>query len=422
MADDPADSAPLPPLPGANQDPWFTDRDNWDDEVTRRLEGYLSPAELSAKQAQNIAEPGPVRDVLNATIGKSAPHDRVRGLRTWFGALSRAAIDPANVFTISDSILEGYNLGNGAPFLHHQRPTAQILQAIRSRHQPAGIRGGLGYVPVAINGTDQALIEDWPWSGVGLGYATSSGPGFRSALFGPNAPSITLTVRGHTSVDIITKTENGGVSGQIQATLDSGAPVTISVPAGGEVDWKATRITLPDRSEHTIVISQHTGYTFLSGAVLYDGDENAGIRMFEGGHGGWSTADFANETEHRLSFIEDQARGIQPALVIYELGTNLSSNFNTNTPAIIAAVRAGCDVPPSILLVSTMEADAPTNAFMEALAQSDPDITYFDVRTAFLPTTDAYPYNAGDLLSDGLHWSTTGAFVGGALIAKAILP
>lgn len=45
---DAQDSAPLPALPASGQVDWFAPRNQFDAEVRRRLEGYLSPDQLDA--------------------------------------------------------------------------------------------------------------------------------------------------------------------------------------------------------------------------------------------------------------------------------------------------------------------------------------------------------------------------------------
>lgn len=44
----PEDSAPLPILPPQGDLDWWPERSTWDEEVKRRLEGYLSPEQLEA--------------------------------------------------------------------------------------------------------------------------------------------------------------------------------------------------------------------------------------------------------------------------------------------------------------------------------------------------------------------------------------
>lgn len=62
------------PTPGVTGGPgWASKLNAAITDINDEIEtGRLSETELSAKQAQNIAEPGPVRDVLNATFGQAS--------------------------------------------------------------------------------------------------------------------------------------------------------------------------------------------------------------------------------------------------------------------------------------------------------------------------------------------------------------
>lgn len=54
---EPEDSLPLPALPVQGQNPYFEPRNAWDEEVQRRLEGYLSPDGLSSTIAEQAGTP-----------------------------------------------------------------------------------------------------------------------------------------------------------------------------------------------------------------------------------------------------------------------------------------------------------------------------------------------------------------------------
>lgn len=91
-------------------------------------------------------------------------------------------------------------------------------------------------------------------------------------------------------------------------TVDGGTPVTVNTPgtAGTLVRHLSSTLTA---GSHTIVI---TGPAVIEGVYFNYRDRSAGVRVYNGGHGGFSSYQFSQDTGDTAW---DRANEIQPALI-----------------------------------------------------------------------------------------------------------
>ena len=87
---------------------------------------------------------------------------------------------------------------------------------------------------------------------------------------------------------------------------------------------------------------------------MFNGDENAGIRFWDGAKSGATTATFTDPAATWASYLP----AINPALVLLALGANDGTanmpipTYTANLQSLIATFRAGRTVPPSIVILT----------------------------------------------------------------------
>ncbi|OUE29891.1 hypothetical protein BFL35_12935 [Clavibacter michiganensis] len=195
----------------------------------------------------------------DALAGFHALRERVRERRLTIGVLG-------------DSIAEG----QGATSLQHAYP-AQLRDRLRAVH-PSGARGGLDYIAsrhqITVPADQGFAFSGTPTAGGRHGWGRrvvplteASGPGTYRARM--------------TSAKVCWWAP--GLDAAITVQVDEGAPETVRAEAGGSLTWTSP---VMDSAEHAITVAWAGGKPELEGAWLFDGDEERGIHVIEGGNSG----------------------------------------------------------------------------------------------------------------------------------------
>jgi lysophospholipase L1-like esterase len=309
--------------------------------------------------------------------------ERVLSLRRWQVALANRATTPATIFTVSDSIFEGYAVAS-----YLTRPIHIMHNRLRERFPIPGVPGGYGFVPIRML---QDQTPDWPVVNTG-GAGISMGPGMRTLQTWKAGDKHVYTFSGATSIGIrYLQTGAGGYTSTFRYQMDGGAWTTVDAKTGTLSDFTERLVAIADLNQHVLIVEWVSGYVHINGFMHYNADEIRGIRMIEGGRGGADAATFVADANTRAYLGQQFARS-QPALVLIELGTNdrsttTAATFKANLQAIIAIARANVTIPPSILLVKAWEtvrpgAIDPWSAFvaaMDDIAALDIDISTWDM-------------------------------------------
>ncbi|GAA1647803.1 hypothetical protein GCM10009828_091300 [Actinoplanes couchii] len=372
---------------------------------------------------------------VGAVVAESARADSGGAdlpLLAWHTALAGRRWSPAVVAVLGSSTSEGVGVsayGRGYPHL--------LADNLRTAFPVAGAAGGDNYV--AAWGTTG--ISGWPVEAEGQ-RIKSGGWGLKS-LIQAAGQKATYTFQG-TGVEIWFTAQPG--AGSFTVTIDGipqdDAPSTaghtsISTTAGGvsgnasisteatSVDRNARWISPPlPRGSHTIAVTCVRGPVTLHGFATYAGDESRGIRLYNAGHGGRTSTDFATDT----ASWTPRLRTIRPNLVILQLGVNdwrinvPAATMKDNLKTIIAAVRKTTEIAPSFVIYGSPRVTAGrpdqdfalfTQAWQE-VAKEDTGgpgggsgVAYFDLASRQLsPTTD----NTQNLYNtDRLHVTDQGA-------------
>lgn len=340
-------------------------------------------------------------------------------LLTWHSALANRRYAPAVIAVLGSSSSEGVGTtGPGRDYPH------VLVENLRSMFPVAGAAGGDNYV--AAWGTPK-------WWPVAL-----TGSGTRSKTAGWGLKAVDLTGAGQTLTYTFTGTGaqvwySGTGRGTFAVAVD-GVTVAATVGAdaldGQDAQWTSASLA-PGR--HTIVVTCLSAGARIHGFATFDGDAGRGIHLYNGGHGGRTSGDFATG----VRAWAPRLRAVQPHLVILQLGVNdwrsgvPAAVMKENLRTIISAVRGHTDIGPSFVIYGPPRVTVDrrvqdfahfTEAWQEIAAEDagghggGSGVAYFDLAARQVsPSSDN---SLGLYCDDRLHMSDKGAaFTADALAA-----
>lgn len=284
--------------------------------------------------------------LLATTI--AAGQDHAMSMLSWRTALASRDAQPANVVCLGDSITEFY-----AASTFDRRWVNRLGALLRAKAPVAGVVGGAGYISPAVkSGTP---LFTWPGTYSGAGTSDSAGP--KKRVWGLTAAGheMTYNVTG-TAVDVIGyRNVTGTISFNVQ--VDGGTPVTYPLPTSTLNAVWSQRVSLGSAGAHTVIVSYNSGTVYTFGLVVYNGDENAGVRVHECGWYGATVATWGSTGR----WAADLGM-LNPDLLIISLGTNDkdgidAATFETQLGGFVDYLRASIPRQFSIVLQSYASAD-----------------------------------------------------------------
>jgi lysophospholipase L1-like esterase len=314
---------------------------------------------------------------------------------------SAARRGPLDVVVVGDSVTEGRDVGMG------NRWVDGLLRLLRERHQPAGVPGGEGYVPAyyAAGG----MADRFAFSGSAT-LGSQYGFGMRANHMPSGAGNSMTTTFTGTSFELHYAASLN--TGTITVSVDGGPGVPVTTNGGGSTPADGGSWTSPPlpRGTHTVTLTNTSGRTVLvEGISVYDGDEAAGVRLWEAGHSGWQAEDYANRPtapQHGQAVA-----AAAPHLVVVALGYNdvvagfTAAQFReylTGTVAHLLGPDVGPD--PSVVIVGyprrTDASAAAWQAYLDAMAGVAAEQGYAFADLSTIP--------GFGMSGDGVHPTATG--------------
>lgn len=363
---------------------------------------------------------GGARLLYDTLTTKWANDGASTALMGWHSALANRHFARANVVMIGDSITEG----QGATAFDNSIP-ARLRKLLRSRFPIDGLTGtagGQGWINAAGTGTGTFT---WPAAVTGgPTYNDDWGPKRHTPQLDAAAPAdkITYTNLQGTAVDIMwTRFDFGG---NFRYRVDAGSWTTVAT-GGGQLDGQLTRVSLGASGTHTLEIEANSGgfQAFVSGVIVYDGDESKGIQVHDCAHWGWDTTSWISAVTSAQSWPAAIA-ALNPALITITLGANdqflntdpatFQSNLVTLVSGLRAATGAPSPFPPILLAMHAQRGDGPfTYEWSEyvnaayAVADSDALVTVFDMTLGpRMPNESDSPNHS--LYADDVHLNNRG--------------
>jgi lysophospholipase L1-like esterase len=376
-------------------------------------------------------------------IAASQRRNAIEPYRSFQTAIAKRESAAVDIVCIGDSLTEGADVTN-----IEKRWVARLRDKLRAFYPTPGVTGGQGYICANyyVIGNASVPQQNQVFTQTGgttdASYQTGLGRRFRRLSQAGDKLNITVTC---SSVDVVyTKGTGRGVLG---LSIDGGSVTTVNTSGGAVSGSKFSSGALTPGS-HAIEITWVSGGNVdVEGMMVYNGDENAGIRIWEGGHGGVKSDFYTAGTQSWIETIHQ----IQPDHLFIELGANdwfynsgvVAGSYGsfppsftqTNIEDLVGDLRTKCTVPPSItLIIAHARGDAsPTvgqvplevwDAYVDvyyAIAAADPSIGIIDMNTAMGPQAWVSGQPSYGLLStDKVHINDSGSELYANTIFRAI--
>ena len=273
-------------------------------------------------------------------------------LASYFTALAGRNSAPVNIMACpGDSVTEGQSNGNN---IGAGNRWCDVLETLLQAKYPTS---GVSSRP-----TTRYRSAYWATPGTGTPYTSLIGTGHDASI-----PSMGLGARENhlnTNGSGWLYTENctkfyldyfttSATTGTFNISIDGGAPTTFV--SGTTVPYTSTTWASPTLSNtsHTIQITQSgSGYITLLGLRFERGDAGKGIRVYEGGHAGYSASNY-----NTADLFQQFATGLANAtMAIVPLGYNELQNgvapatYKANLINTISYIRANKASLPILLL------------------------------------------------------------------------
>jgi lysophospholipase L1-like esterase len=342
-------------------------------------------------------------------------------LSRWRTAIADAENTPVSILALGTSITEGANITT-----LEGRWTSLLRDKLRVRlGLPAG---GQGYVKSNYGTTPGTLPE--PWTLVGAATNGETGLGGRDREL-TTTKTMAFTFDG-TGLRLYYSGYSGGNDDIIGVQIDGGAVTQVNTQAASLLPMRFWDSAALASGEHTVILSRVTGTVYIDGILIYDGDEDSGIWMFEGGRSAGQISYYTTSTP--ATYMPHWVGQIQPALVLIESPMNewffgtTPSTWITNLTALVLAIRSASTPDPSIMLVFPYERGAggstgarPYQEYITAglaYAASDGNISVCNMVTAF----GSQPWTPGLVDVDQSHPTATGSELWAETLVDQLLP
>lgn len=423
----------LPNLPAQGQDPWYADREAFDQAVKAELSGLTNvdntsdadkPISTATQTALNgkspighthaISQVTGLQSELDSKLTQDTLNASLEGSHLfagWRTAVKEQGTRTTTILCIGDSVTEGTGvtvLENTWPYLMG----AKLRDAIPT--VPANATDSRGWSP--ISGSSSSLTAPWTVANNGGTSSTTSSFGFRNiksqSISG--GATITGTVTG-TSVDIWHT--RGTNTAAFQVRVDGALIGSYGGPTGSVTSGYVNRIPLGASGSHTVTITSGAGPAYINGITVLNGNESSGINVINAGvHGSQSV--IWNSTASSATWLQDIS-ALQPDVVIIMLGLNDYSSttgratYMTNIRNLVNALQNSNSGYPTILLVAPYKENFVASPRWEVyeyglseLAQSE-GVGFFDLRTK-MPDIGTPEGDASGYYNDAVHPNALG--------------
>jgi lysophospholipase L1-like esterase len=322
--------------------------------------------------------------------------DPTAALRPFWQKLAAVDSSPVDVLFVGHSYIEGVHAGS-----YQHTVEAYFRDHLRKTYQPADITGGYGYhtTPFVAYFSDDPLVN----SGGSVNY--SNGLGRKAWSMSAAGNKRTLTFTG-TGVDIFFSKYNAANMGYYKVDGGASTPIDGSNSVGGHGSFKTTngnrvQVRGLTAGSHTVEVGWTSGGAFFSeGFMVYNGDEAAGIRTWNGGHSSQQSSFFI-DTASNPQWI-DLVPVINPALIVLcmmcndyslDVATIPAATTKANLQTLIANMRSAAGNTVPVVLCSEFQRAPSTNvssdswsayvAVGDQVAAADPATLHFNMGNRF---------------------------------------
>lgn len=390
---------------------------------------------VKAALADSIAAVGdpkyaPVAGSTNYVQNTSLAAEQIRtadaaAMRPWFAALAGRHVAPARLMIgLGDSRQEGDGIAGSLTNRTMERLAARLRGLLPTDGNPVG--PPVNFMPVKfVSPGCQALNTRWTTNSPST--SNSFGQGARVVFLGAGHVAQLTAVM--TSCKLVWV--RSATAASFRWRVDGGAWSTVDA-SGGLADGRTTDIGPLSAGSHTIDVENVSGSVGLSGAFVYNGDETKGIQVYDFSKSGIRSGS-TGYSSNNLLYLTQSVAAVNPHCVVLNLGTNdmganvAPTDYKLNMEAIIAAVEAGCTLPPTIVLVAeatrtqggfTYPWSAYVTAMRELVAAAPTRRTLLDLSVRMPPLAD----NTLGLYADSLHEGNKGHSLKADYMASFLTP
>lgn len=394
----------------------------WDEAqaIPDRAEAAATSAAASAAAAAGVSTFGIPSSV--AALTDASPHNRnaANVLQPFYLALTNWRNAPCDIVVMGDSITEGY--GNT---VFDAAWRVQFTAALRRRvGQTVGGRGSIGLFQTNSISPGAPI---WPVVLSGQTDFGSDQYGIKRYVRGLNTTGVATFALNGTSADIVYPTDSG--FGVFSYAVDGGAATQVN-QSGPAADGVRTRVTLGAAGPHSLVIRGVSGSPYVEGVIEYNGDETSGVRVHDGGHGGYRSDQWSTGGIDGVSKWPAAYKAMNADLLVIALGVNdvaqgkPVADYRTNMTSLLSTMRAVYSGPIVLLAYAAVQnQDAAWPTYVQAmydLAAADGNAIVCDL-TLRLPRYSNAALRAQSWF-DSNHPTDAGHATIGAMFASFLSP
>lgn len=352
--------------------------------------------------------------------GSTATGGRQKGpLQTFWSALQSRETTPVDILTVGTSITAGTGQTGGlarwqsklVEMLRRRYPSRTVGPHVANYYPAEGQYGG----PTA-SGTPTPAR---PTTKRGLGLRSVQLINDTQLLSWGSVVCTTLKVVGYATT----------IADSFTVNLNSG---TLATFTPGTVGPFVQTVTLPlARASNLVQITWVAGAPVIEGLIVNDGDESAGIRLWDSSRGGSKTGDWLTATSGSEDWLARIGSGaatiVTPQLVIVEQLANdyttiSSSQYATNLTSMITKLRANLPDASIVVLGAYRRTTAGLSEAWDAYSAQAKTIAA-DNDCGYLDLDELVDITQGTgFLFDAYHPSNDGAEVLAGLIFEWLTP
>jgi len=375
------------------------------------LTGKINDTSSASRGALNTAVDSRISETGTSAVlssGKVAPLFG-RNLVGFYAALSQRSSRSVNVLVLGDSISEGYGASS-----REDRYVGRLLANLKSKYPVAGVTGGPGYLPAWYASPNMVALGPTMSGNAIKNGQGSRGLGLRAASLeddlGSGLGSLSFTFTG-TSFDMLAAQRVAAGTDSVRIVIDGGPYVEWEVVDGtGTAVWNSGALT---PGTHTVSVTARFGAPTIEGFMLYDGDENKGVRLWEGAKSGTRADQFSSASGGNSNWASS-ITVVNPDLVVIAWMTNdiaskTSEQYATSLRNVADLVRSKKANVPLLFMAmfergtAGLEPWANYVAAMRTVASEYANADFFDLGTHIPKLAGTGGADHYGLLADGIH-------------------
>jgi hypothetical protein len=347
-------------------------------------------------------------------------------LRNFHAALANRDNATCKVWYMSDSTGEGTGTDTEI-----KRISNRLKYALMNRFPTSGLAANLQTDFVNASAINPAMPAPWALTGAWT-LNQNYGPGGRALNINSVGAKLTRT---DIATSITLCYARGASTGTLELKKDGVSQGTAVTTNASTLDGGATTFSsLGGASAVYDIVHNAGGSVYSEGAIIYNGDESKGIKVFDASHHGWtSTSAVTNHHGGTPVRLQSLITTFSPDLVILGFGLNdmtgniTTTTFKANLITLINDILAAKPLASIVILAEhlrTATGNEPWDGYIQVkydVAALYTNCTVFD----FSPRTNLVPQGGTDsygFFADEVHQTALGQSQLASLLCEYLVP